>query len=207
MCLTAGLWKGMSTFQGKFLHADPQQASFSAHESSSPWDVLPVARRAACARGGHRQGEPSPFSRSKQTRRAVCSEVEQGSSTGPSHAFGLADSGDILFGTDVGYIYQFDTAEESASRLLRLRHQMPNRRLALDLEPNFHGYLEFFHRAIDDATAFLHHLKPIHVTDGFRSFGNTSLDRFGKAYVGSSYQFDDLVCACHLILFVSEDPV
>src|ERR1035437_2719894 len=39
--------------------------------------------------------------------------------------------------------------------------------LPLDLEANFDDYLEFVHSAVDDATAFLNDLKPIHVTDGF----------------------------------------
>ena len=39
--------------------------------------------------------------------------------------------------------------------------------LPLDLEADFDGYLEFVHSAVDDATAFLNDLKPIHVTDGF----------------------------------------
>ena len=39
--------------------------------------------------------------------------------------------------------------------------------LLLDLEADFDGYLEFVHSAVDDATAFLNDLKPIHVADGF----------------------------------------
>ncbi len=48
--------------------------------------------------------------------------------------------------------------------LLRIRRSNV---LPLDLETDFDGYLEFVHSAVDDATAFLNDLKPIHVTDGF----------------------------------------
>jgi hypothetical protein len=74
--------------------------------------------------------------------------------------------------------------------------------LPLDLEADFDGYLEFVYSAVDDATAFLNDLKPIHVADGFGSFGDTGLDRFGKAYGRSSNQLDDFVGACHFIPLV-----
>jgi hypothetical protein len=59
----------------------------------------------------------------------------------------------------------------------------------LDLESDFDGDLKLVHLPVNDAASFIDDLKPVHVTDGFRSFGDCSLNGFGKAHGRSADKF------------------
>ena len=68
---------------------------------------------------------------------------------------------------------------------------------ALDLESDLDGNLKLLNLPVGDATSFIDDLEPVHVTDGFRGFGDGSLHGLGKAHGRGADKFGDFVCSGH----------
>src|ERR1039457_3938441 len=84
----------------------------------------------------------------------------------------------------------------------------------LDLEPDLQPDLELLDLAVLNPAALFLNLKPIHVANCLRGFGDSGLRRFSKAHGRCPYQLGDFVCSGHVadvsflqLLLVSDSPL